>query len=121
MRNLYTTRVDADSLAPHFNAIAPRVFNVPEETYPGYPALVVHEDGGKRVLQSMVWGFPLRLKDMKPESKPKPVNNIADVRKPMWIGLARKPQWRCLSPLTGFCEAEGVKGAKTRTWLSVKE
>lgn len=121
MCNLYTTRVSAAEIAAHFNAIAPRQFNVPEETYPGYPGLVVREDGGARVLQSMVWGFPLRLKDMKPESKPKPVNNIADVRKPMWIGLARKPQWRCIIPLTGFCEAEGLKGAKTRTWLSVKE
>jgi hypothetical protein len=37
----------------------------------------------------MVWGFPLRLKGMKPDSKPRPVNNIADLSKPMWIGLAR--------------------------------
>jgi hypothetical protein len=40
----------------------------------------------------MVWGFPVRLKGMKPDSKPGPVNNIADLSKPMWIGLARKPQ-----------------------------
>lgn len=52
---------------------------------------------------------------MKPESKPKPVNNIADMRKGMWSGLARKPQWRCLIPVTAFAEAEGAKGPKTRT------
>jgi len=59
----------------------------------------------------MVWSFPLRLKNRKPGSKPKPVNNIADLRQPMWIGLARKPQWRCLLPATGIAEAEGEKGS----------
>ena len=82
--------------------------------------MVVREQEGVRHLQSMTWGFPLRLKFMKPESKPKPVNNIADLNKGMWVGLARKPQWRCIIPVTAFAEAEGPKGAKTRTWFSVK-
>ncbi|MGF7150096.1 putative SOS response-associated peptidase YedK [Sphingomonas zeicaulis] len=81
--------------------------------------MVVREEGGARVMQSMTWGFPLRLKGMKPDSKPRPVNNIADLRKPMWAGLAGKPQGRCLIPLTAFAEAEGAKGAKTRTWFSL--
>lgn len=38
----------------------------------------------------------------------------------MWIGLARKSEWRCLIPVTAFAEAEGPKGSKTRTWFSVK-
>jgi hypothetical protein len=45
----------------------------------GEMGMVVREDSGERILQSTVWGWPLRLKGMKPESKPKPVNNIADV------------------------------------------
>ena len=53
--------------------------NVPEVTLPGYPGMVIREADGERVLQSMVWGFPLRLKAMKPDSKPRPVNNIADL------------------------------------------
>lgn len=60
----------------------------------------------------------MRLKSIKPSSKPKPVNNIADLTKNMWVGLARKPQCRCIIPLTEFAEAEGAKGAKTRTWFS---
>jgi putative SOS response-associated peptidase YedK len=47
---------------------------------------------------------------MAPTYKPKPVNNIADLNKPMWKGLAGKPHWRCLIPLTGFAEAEGRRG-----------
>ena len=120
MCNLYTVRKSAAEVAAHFGAATPSNFNTPDETLPGYPGLVVREAEGRRVVESMVWGFPLRLKSMKPESKPKPVNNIADLRKSMWIGLARKSQWRCLIPVTAFAEAEGAKGAKTRTWFSVK-
>ena len=120
--NLYTVRKSAAEVAAHFGVEVPvQQFNAPEESYPGSPGLVVREEAGQRLLQSMTWGFPLRLKTMKPESKPKPVNNIADVNKGMWIGLARKPEWRCLIPVTGFAEAEGTKGAKTRTWFNVKD
>jgi len=122
MCNLYTVRKSAAEVAAHFGATPPAIpINLPEDTLPGSPGLVVREENGVRLLQSMVWGFPLRLKTMKPGSKPKAVNNIADLSKSMWSGLARKPQWRCLIPLTEFAEAEGSKGRKTRTWLNVKD
>lgn len=107
-------------MAKFFDAAETNGINAPAKVYPGYPGMVVREAEGGRALQSMVWGFPLRLKDMKPDSKPKPVNNIADLSKSMWKGLASKPQWRCLIPLTRFAEAEGAKGSKMRTWFSVK-
>jgi putative SOS response-associated peptidase YedK len=122
MCNLYTVRKTAAEVAAHFGVEAPvQQFNAPEEAYPGTPGLVVHEQDGRRVLESMTWGFPMRFKFMKPDSRPKPVNNIADVSKGSWIGLARKPQWRCLIPVTGFAEAEGLKGKMTRTWFNVKD
>lgn len=121
MCNLYTARKSAAEVAAHFGVRNPVLSNAPDEVYPGTPGLVVREADGVRVMQSMTWGFPLRLKTMKPDAKPKPVNNIADLRKGMWIGLARKSEWRCLIPLTEFAEAEGPKGAKTRTWFSVKD
>ena len=120
MCNLYTVRKSVAEVAAHFGVKSPIQTNAPEEVYPGMPGMVVREEDGSRVMQSMVWGFPLRLKGMKPDSRPKPVNNIADLQKPMWMGIARKPQWRCLIPLTQFAEAEGPKGAKTRTWFTVK-
>lgn len=122
MCNLYAVRKSAAEVAAHFRVTLPAAqFNAPEEVYPGYPGMVVREAEGSRLLQSMAWGWPLRLKGMKRESKPKPVNNIADLRKPMWVGFARKPKWRCLIPLTRFAEAEGVKGSKTRTWFSLHD
>jgi putative SOS response-associated peptidase YedK len=115
MCNLYTERKSPAEIAAHFGVDNPMESNAGEEVYPGAPGLVVYEAEGVRAMQSMTWGWPLRLKTMKPDAKPKPVNNCADIRKPMWVGFARKPQWRCLIPLTGFAEAEGPKGAMTRT------
>ena len=120
MCNLYTVRKSAAEVAAHFGVSDPILSNAPDEIYPGYPGFVIREAEGARVMQSMVWGFPLRLNGMSPTAKPKPVNNIADLTKPMWKGLAAKPQWRCLIPLTHFAEAEGPKGSKTRTWVNVK-
>jgi hypothetical protein len=118
----HDSQKSAAEVARHFGVRTPPdvALNVPEETLPGYPGMVIREADGERVLQSMVWGFPLRLKGMKPDSKPRPVNNIADLSKPMWIGLAKKPQGRCLIPLTGFAEPAGPKGSKTWTWVTVK-
>ena len=121
MCNLYTASKSVAEVAALFRAQVPLPFNTPGDILPGMPGMVVREEAGQRILQSMVWGFPLRLKGMKPESKPKPVNNFADLRKPMWIGLARKPEWRCLIPVTSFAEAEGPKGSKTRTWFGVRD
>lgn len=121
MCNLYRLKAPAAEIADLFKAGIPQPSNAVDEVYPGYPGIVVRQAEGARILQSMVWGFPLRLKGMAPTSRPKPVNNIADLNKPMWKGLAAKPQWRCLIPLTAFAEAEGQKGAKTRTWFSVKD
>ena len=87
-------------VAAHFRAPNTLQTNAPEEVYPGTPGMVVTEKDGLRELRSMTWGFPLRLKTMKPEAKPRPVNNVADMTKGMWIGLARKPEWRCLIPVT---------------------
>jgi putative SOS response-associated peptidase YedK len=49
------------------------------------------------------------------------VNNIADLTSFMWRFVAPRPEHRCIIPLTGFCEAEGEWGSKTRTWFNVKD
>jgi putative SOS response-associated peptidase YedK len=121
MCNLYTVRKSAAEVAAHFGVAAPAQFNAAAEVYPGYAGMVVRELDGQRVLQSMNWGFPLRLATMKPDAKPIAVNNIKDLRKGMWVGLAKQPRWRCIIPLTEFWEAEGVKGKMTRTAFRVKD
>jgi putative SOS response-associated peptidase YedK len=123
MCNLYTERKSAAEVAAHFGIdLAPAAFNLPEETLPGYPGMVVREAAGRRTLEKMVWGFPLPQKSKRTglPIKPKAVNNIADLTSFMWKFIAGKPENRCIIPVTEFAEAEGEAGSKTRTWFRVK-
>lgn len=123
MCNLYTNKTTVQEMADLFRTPATFGSNAPEEVYPGYPGIVVREHGGARALQSMTWGFPVRLKGMKPTSKPKPVNNARDDKllTPFWKHWFTTPAQRCLIPFTAFAEAEGPKGKMTRTWISVED
>ena len=124
MCNLYATKKSASEVAALFRAKMQAVPNIGgEDIHPGGRGLVVREEAGERILQSMTWGFPLPQKSKKTGQpiKPKPVNNIRELNSWMWRHIAPRPEHRCLIPLTGFCEAEGEAGAKTRTWFSVRE
>ena len=124
MCNLYTSKKTAAEIAAHFRAQLPLGLNAGGgEVYPGGPGLVIREQDGQRIVQQMIWGFPLAMKSKKTglPIKPKPVNNIADLSSFMWRFVAPRPEHRCLIPLTGFCEAEGEKGAKTRTWIGIRD
>jgi putative SOS response-associated peptidase YedK len=104
-----------EEVAALTEALATPGLNFAEEVYPGYPGVVV-ADGAVR---TMTWGFPLRLKTMKPNSKPKAVNNARDdkLMTPMWKSSFE--QRRCLIPVTQWAEAEGLTGKMTRTWYSL--
>jgi putative SOS response-associated peptidase YedK len=116
MCNLYKMTKTVDEVARLFGAIADPPGNAGDTVYPGYPGYVVAEG---RVRQ-MTWGFPLALKGKSGQLlKPKPVNNA---RTDKLDGGFWRPSFqarRCLVPVTAFCEAEGEKGAKTRTWFSL--
>jgi len=103
-------------VAALFRAVADPPGNAGSTVYPGYPGYVIAEG---RVRQ-MTWGFPLALRGKNGQPlKPKPVNNA---RTDKLDGGFWRPSFyarRCLIPVTGFCEAEGDKGAKTRTWFSL--
>ncbi len=123
MCNLYTNKSAVQEVAGLFRARAPQGFNAPADVYPGYPGLVVRERDGARAVEQMTWGFPVRLKGMKPTSKPKPVNNARDDKllTGFWKHWFTTPAQRCLIPFTAFAEAEGPKGRMTRTWISVAD
>jgi putative SOS response-associated peptidase YedK len=115
MCNLYRMKGRLEEVANLFRAEVTPGANFAEEVYPGYPGAVIAEG----VARSMTWGFPLRLKSMKPTSKPKAVNNTRDdkLMTPMWRGSFEKR--RCLIPVSQWAEAEGEKGKMTRTWYSL--
>ena len=118
MCNLYKMTKTVAEVAKLFGAVADPPGNAGETVYPGYPGIVVAEG---RVRQ-MTWGFPLALKGKSGQPlKPKPVNNA---RTDKLAGGFWRPSFharRCLIPVTAFCEAEGEKGAKTRTWFSLPD
>jgi len=119
MCNLYRMTKNRDEVARWFDAIdAAGGANYAEEVYPGWPGLVV-ADGS---LKSMVWGFPLVTKGKSGQPlKPKPVNNARTDKLDSFFWRHSFEERRCLIPLTGWAEAQGAKGAMTRTWLSLPD
>ena len=122
--NLYTNKSTVAEMADLFRAEPSRGFNAPQETYPGYPGLVIREQDGERIIEQMAWGFPRHTVNKRTgqPNKPQPVNNLRDDR--LWTFWRKQfldPAARCLIPFTAFAEAEGVKGQMTRTWISVAD
>jgi len=120
MCNLYTMTKTVAEVANLFGAIADPPGNAGATVYPGYPGIVVAPGAGTLRVRQMVWGFPLTLKGKSGQPlKPKPVNNCRTDKLDSFMWKYSFQERRCLIPVTGFCEAEGEKGAKTRTWFSL--
>lgn len=123
MCNLYRMSASRSEVADFFASIAQdagsNTFgNAPAEIFPGYPGQVM--DG--TTVRQMAWGFPLQRTGVKGQPlKPKPVNNArADkLASPFWSPSFRAR--RCLIPVSSFAEAEGSRGAKTRTWFALPD
>lgn len=98
---------------------AARGANIAGHVWPGNPGLVM----ANRALRSMVWGFPLVLKSKRTGQplKPRPVNNARSENLKSDLWKASFAERRCLIPLEAWAEAEGPKGGKTRTWLSLPD
>ncbi len=118
MCNLYRMTRAAAEVARLFNANAGPPSNVGEEVYPGLPGLVLAQGE----VRSMTWGFPLVLKGARGQPlKPKPVNNARADKLDSFMWRYSFAERRCLIPMSEFAEAEGPKGAKTRTWFSLPD
>ena len=116
MCNLYRMTKNVDEVAKWFDLVNTLGgVNFGSEVYPGYPGLVVA--GG--AVQSMTWGFPLVMKGKSGQPlKPKPVNNARTDKLDSFFWRYSFEERRCLIPVSAWAEAQGPKGAKTRTWMS---
>jgi putative SOS response-associated peptidase YedK len=118
MCNLYRMTKSAGEVARLFDAELGAVGNAGGDVYPGYPGMVI----SRGVLSSMVWGFPLALRGKSGQLlKPKPVNNARTDKLQSGFWKSSFVERRCLIPLTAWAEAEGSKGGKTRSWLSMPD
>jgi len=116
MCNLYRMTKATAEIANLFRVRGDPSANLASEVYPGYPGLVI-ADGHVR---AMTWGFPLALKGKQGQAlKPRPVNNARSDKLGTAFWRDSFAHRRCLIPLTAWAEAEGPKGAMTRTWLTL--
>lgn len=116
MCNLYRMTRNRDEVAKWFDAVNELGgANFGDEVYPGYPGAVIAE--GR--LRQMTWGFPLPMKAKDGRQlKPKPVNNARTDKLDSFFWRFSFEERRCLIPVSAWAEAEGPKGAMTRTWIS---
>jgi putative SOS response-associated peptidase YedK len=120
MCNLFSVRASTEEVERHFGISPASVIEVPEETVRASAGLIVREGRGRRLLQSLDWGFPRLTREMRERGEgPGRVNLVADLTNPMWSDLAEDSRYRCLIPLTHFAEPDGPRGKMTWTWFRV--
>lgn len=122
MSRLHAVRTTVAEIARTFDAEAASGLVVPNETIEGLPGLVVIEGKDRRLVRPATWGFPRpSLERAIRGEEPQRVGMVADLTNPMWKQVVVDPRYRCLIPITHFANPDGVPGAKTRTWFSVKD
>jgi putative SOS response-associated peptidase YedK len=120
MSRLFAVTRAAEEIATHFGAEKSEDLSVPPETVEGTQGLVVFEHENRRILQSLVWGFPRYSKETRVNGAPPDrIGLVADLTNRMWEKLVVDPRCRCLIPLTHFANPEGEPGKKTRAWFSL--
>jgi putative SOS response-associated peptidase YedK len=83
----------------------------PPELFPDKPAMVVREEGGRRVLDVMAWGFPFQTRGASGKPVVKRVTNVRNLQSGFWRTALATPEWRCLVPFTAFSEYGQKRGA----------
>lgn len=118
MCNLYGMKASRDEVAAYFRANDEWRREVSlEKDYvaPGKPGWVVREEAGRRVLDTMNWGFPFQGK---------PVTNVRNYSSPFWRSALQEPARRCLVPVTRFQEwsakPDPETGKKRPYWFSLR-
>lgn len=122
MSRLYTILADAQDIAAHFGVDPVPVIEHADEMVEGNRGLVVRESNGRRVLQTMTWGFPLLTQEMREAGEPiGRIGLVANLTSALWEKTVVDSRYRCLIVLTDFANPDGQQGAKTRTWYSLRD
>ena len=100
MCNLYSLTRAQDAIRSLFKLDDDHTGNLPPMSgiYPDTMAPAIFNDGGRRQMRMMRWGFP-----PPPTATVRPVTNIRNAASPFWRPWF-KPENRCLVPATSFCE-----------------
>ena len=91
----------------------------PPELFPKKPGWVVRKHDGALSLEVMTWGIPRHMKGKSGKPIVSYVTNVRNLESPFWRSTLANPHYRCLVPVTDFCEWSGEKGSKQEHWFSV--
>jgi len=83
--------------------------------FPDGVAPVVRKTAKGRELRNMRWGFP-----SPPQAKSKYTTNARHLDKKMWRDWLGE-EYRCLVPVTSFCEYDWRSGKAVPTWFALDE
>ena len=113
MCNLYSLTTTQSAIADLVNLWRDDTGNLPPMPgiYPDYPAPVVTQEEGGRVMRMMRWGMPSPAFVLKDKKTDKGVTNVRNTTSPhwrRWLG----PAHRCVVPFTSFSEYKAVKGGR---------
>ena len=125
MCNQYAPETSAALIAKLFNAQwSEDEMNWKDEVYPKYQAPVVRMKEGRRIVDSMSWGFPTQVQG-KTKMLTKHVTNARNLASPFWKGSAMNPERRCLVPFRRFAEPrpgkDPVTGRPANWWFTIAD
>jgi putative SOS response-associated peptidase YedK len=121
MSRLHLFAASLADIARQFHVAEVAEFDMPSETTEGARGMAVFAHKGRRMVKPMDWGFPRLTREMQQRGDlPGRVGLVADLTNPLWEHLVVDTRYRCLIPFTHFANPDGIEGARTRTWFSVK-
>ena len=119
MCNLYSVTKPQSAIRDLARAMVDDAGNLPKlpGIFPDSMAPVVYTQphDGQRRLQMLRWGFP------SPSLKGPPiVTNVRNTKSRYWQPYLR-PEFRCLVPVTSFCEYDHRSGKAVPTWFALDD
>jgi putative SOS response-associated peptidase YedK len=108
-----TYGVDPDRLMPDPDPLPP------PELFPKRTGWIVRKHDEALTLEAMKWGIPRHIKGKSGKPVVSYVTNVRNLDSPFWKSTIANPHYRCLVPVTDFCEWSGEKGAKQEHWFSL--
>lgn len=115
MCNLYSMTKSREAVVAFTRAMADRTGNQPPlpAIFPDQLAPVVGTSKqGQREVAMMRWGFP------PAGGGARPVTNVRNLSSPYWRGWLEQPRFRCVVPVTSYCEYTDTR-PKVAHWFGL--
>ena len=74
-----------------------------------------------REMLMMRWGFPQPASKPGEKVKHSYVTNVRNTNSPYWHPQLMRPEFRCLVPVTSFCEPDMRSGKVVWTWFALED